>query len=327
MKKVRWGIMGTGTVARLFAEGLAFVEGAELSAVASRALATAEAFGDRFAIPRRFASYEALAHAPDVDVIYVASPHVYHHANTLLCLRAGKPVLCEKPFTINAQQARELIACARKRGLFLMEGMWTRFFPVMAMVRSTLAAGAIGEVRMLIADFGFVAPFDPSGRFFNPALGGGALLDVGVYLVALSSMLFGRPSRIAGLAHLGTTGVDEQAGIILAHGEGQLAVLSAAVRTATPREATILGTRGQIKIHMPFWRPRAMTLTVEDRPAERVEPPFVGNGYNYIAAEVVRCLAAGALESEGMPLDESLSIMETLDAIRAPWGLRYPGEI
>jgi len=326
MAKIRWGILGTGRVAGLFAEGLALVEGAEITAVGSRTQASAETFGDRFGVPHRFGSYEQLAHCPDVDVVYVSTPHVHHHPNTLLCLRAGKHVVCEKPFTLNAREARELVACARERGLFLMEAMWTRFFPVMERVRSILRAGTIGEVRMLLADFGFSAPFDPAGRLFNPALGGGALLDVGVYTVSLASMVLGRPSRIAGLAHIGQTGVDEQGAFILGYPEGQLAVLSAAVRTATPRGATLVGTRGQIEIPMPFWSPPLMILRVEGEPDQRIELPYAGNGYDYTAAEVVRCLSAGALESDRMPLDESVAIMETLDAIRAQWGLRYPGE-
>ncbi|MDI1477239.1 Gfo/Idh/MocA family oxidoreductase [Polyangium sp. y55x31] len=326
MMNIRWGILGTGSIAAKFAAGLGFVEGAELAAVGSRSRATAEAFGDRFGIPRRFASYEDLACAPDLDVIYVATPHVFHHAHTLLCLHAGKAVLCEKPFTINAQEAHELVAYARQRGLFLMEAMWTRFFPALERLRSILAAGTIGEARMLMADIGFSAPFDPTNRLFDPALGGGALLDLGVYPVSLSSMLFGRPSRITALAHLGQTGVDEQAGIVLAHGEGQLSVLTAAIRTATPCEAKILGTRGQIEIAAPFWYPHLMTLRVGDGPPERIESPFVGNGYNHMAAEVGRCLRSGKLESDTMPLAESVAIMETLDAIRAQWGLRYPGE-
>ncbi|UQA57592.1 Gfo/Idh/MocA family protein [Polyangium aurulentum] len=327
MKKIRWGILGTGRVAGLFAEGLARVDNAEITAVGSRTQASADAFGDRFGVPRRFASYEGLARCPDVDVVYVSTPHVHHHPNTLLCLRAGKHVVCEKPFTLDARQARELVACARERGLFLMEAMWTRFFPVMERVRSILRAGTIGEVRMLLADFGFSAPFDPAGRLFDPALGGGALLDVGVYTVSLASMVLGRPSRIAGLAHIGQTGVDEQSAFILGYPEGQLAVLSAAIRTATPRGATLVGTRGQIEIPMPFWSPPLMILRVEGQPEERIELPHAGNGYDYMAAEVVRCLLAGALESDRMPLDESVAIMETLDAIRAQWGLRHPGEV
>jgi predicted dehydrogenase len=327
MKNIGWGILGTGRVAGVFAEGLSLVEGAEISAVGSRAQASAEAFGERFGVPRRFASYEELARCSDVDVVYVSTPHVHHHPNALLCLQAGKPVVLEKPFTLNARQARELVACARERGLFFMEAMWTRFFPVMDRVRSILRAGTIGEVRMLMADFGFAAPFDPASRLFNRTLGGGALLDVGVYTVSLASMVLGRPSRIAGLAHIGETGVDEQSAFVLGYPQGQLAVLSAAVRTATPRGATIIGTRGQIEIPMPFWCPSLMILRLEGGTTERIELPFAGNGYNHVATEAVRCLSAGALESDRMPLDESVEIMETLDAIRAQWGLRYPEEL
>ncbi len=355
-RKIRWGILSTGSIARAFARGLAVLPDAELVAVGSRAQATADEFGRTFGVSHRHPSYEALAHDPDVDVIYVATPHVFHKENALLCLEAGKAVLCEKPFTLNAAEAREVIDFARERGLFLMEAMWTRFLPAIVQVRRWLAEGVIGEVRLLQADFGFRADWDPEGRLFNPELGGGALLDVGIYPVSFTSMVLGKPEEIVALAHLGETGVDEQGAFLLGYPEGRLAVLSAALRTQTPTEAVILGTEGQIRLAAPFYRTEQLTLVkpgiadaVRQRSpgwlieagrmlglnrlwkrggrAGRTFPfPLQGNGYNYEAAEVMRCLRAGQLESEVMPLDETLSIMETLDEIRARWGLVYPAE-
>jgi predicted dehydrogenase len=324
--KIRWGIIGTGAIARKFAEALAFVPDAELCAVGSRTQASADEFAARFGVPHAHPSYEALANDPDVDVVYIATPHPLHKENSILCLHAGKAVLCEKPFTINAREAEEVIRLAREKRLFLMEAMWSRFLPAMVEVRRLLSAGAIGEVRMLTAHCGFRAPFNPQSRLFNPQLGGGALLDVGVYPVSLASMIFGAPTRITSMAHLGETGVDEHSAFILGYGAGELAVLGTALRLNLPAEAVLLGTEGTITIHGPWWRATALTLSVPGKEDRVIPAPLTGNGYNYEAAEVVRCLRAGRLESETMPLDETLSIMQTLDRIRAPWGLQYPAE-
>jgi len=322
---INWGILGTGSIAKKFATGLTVLDDAKLVAVGSRKQETADAFADEFDVPTRHASYEALANDPDVDAIYVATPHTFHKANSILCLEAGKAALCEKPFTINAAEAEELIGVARDRGVFLMEAMWTRFSPVMCKVRELLAEGAIGEPRMLAADFGFRAGVSPKGRLFNPELGGGALLDVGVYCVSLASMVFGAPpAEIATLATLGETGVDEQSAFILGHENGELAVLYTAIRTQTAHQARIMGTGGSITIPQ-FWHPQEAML-IAGGEEQRIEAPFEGNGYNYEAAEVMECLRAGKRESDVMPLDETLTIMQTLDKIREQWGLKYPME-
>ncbi|MBA3637633.1 MAG: Gfo/Idh/MocA family oxidoreductase, partial [Rubrobacteraceae bacterium] len=208
----------------------------------------------------------------------------------------------------------------------LMEGMWTRFFLLMGEVRRLVSEGALGEVRMLNVDFGFRADPDPASRLFAPGLGGGALLDVGVYCVSFASMVLGRPSGSVGISHLGETGVDEQASIGLEHEGGRLANLSIGIRTTTPQEATIMGTEGYVRIHAPWWRPESMTISRPGEEDETVEVPVTGNGFGYEAAEVMRCLEAGKTESEIMPLDETVSVMKTMDSIRAAWGLKYPGE-
>jgi predicted dehydrogenase len=327
MDKIRWGILGTGNIAKQFARGLAVLPDAELIAVGSRSQANADAFGDEFDVPRRRANYTALADDLDVEVVYVATPHHLHRENSLLCLQASKAVLCEKPFAINATEAEEVVAQARERQLFLMEAMWTRFLPLLVRVRQLLADGVIGDVRMVMADFGFRTPFDPQSRLLNPHLGGGALLDVGVYVVSLASMVFGSPpSRVSSMAHLGQTGVDEQSAMILGYNQGQLAVLTAAVRTNTPQQATLIGAEGQIRIHTPWWKPDTLTLSVQGRGDKVIHLSFEGNGYNYEAVEVMNCLREGKMESAVMPLDETLAIMRTMDQIRAQWGLRYPME-
>ncbi len=323
---MRWGIIGRGWIAEAFAAGLRALPDAELVAIGSRRQETAEEFAGKLGVARRHGSLEALASDPEVDVIYVATPHSAHKRVTLLCLAAGKAVLCEKPFAINAGEADEMIAAARQHKLFLMEAMWTRFTPLMAKVRALLADGAIGEVRMLSADLGFRSAPDRTPRLFDPARGGGALLDVGVYVVSFASMVLGAPTRIVSLPTMGETGVDEQAAVILGHANGALSVLSAAVRTNTPHVATMMGTDGMIDIHYDWHKPRSFTLKVAGKDPERFDLPPEGNGYNYEAAEVMRCLRAGLTESPILPLDETRAIMQTLDEIRAQWGLRYPME-
>lgn len=321
----RWGIIGTGAIAGKFAEALRSAEGAELVAVGSRSQQKADAFAERFQIPRRHGGYEALAADEDIDAVYIATPHPMHCANSLLCLQAGKAVLCEKPFAVNARQAAEVIGLARKKKLFLMEAMWARFLPTLVKTREILSAGTLGELRMVTAAFAFRAGWNPEGRLLNPVLAGGGLLDVGVYCVSLASMVLGKPSRIAGLADIGKTGVDEQSGVVLGYDGGQLAVLISGVRTSIPHEAMIIGTEGMIRLHHPWWCGTRMTLSAGGKD-EVLDLPFKGNGYTHEAEEVGRCLAAGRLESETMPLDETLSIMKTLDGIRSQWRLRYPVE-
>jgi predicted dehydrogenase len=324
--KIRWGIIGTGWVAKEFATGLTVLPEAELVAVGSRTAESANQFADMFGVPHRHASYEALVNDSEVDVVYVATPHNLHKENSLLGLQAGKAVLCEKPFTINAAEAEAVIQFARGNKLFLMEAMWTRFIPLVVKVRQLLADRVIGDVQMLVADLGMRKDFDPKHRLFALQLGGGALLDLGIYPVSLASMVLGPPSRITSMAQLGETGVDEQAAIILGYDRGRLAILYTSLRIDTPMEAILLGTKGRIRIHSPMYRPTKLALSLLGQEDNIIEMPLEGNGYNYEAAEVMRCLQAGELESDTMPLDETLAIMKTMDQIRAQWGRKYPME-
>ncbi len=326
MKPIRWGILGPGKIAKKFALGLQFVPEASLVAVASRSADKAAAFAAEFNIPRAYGSYEALAADPEVDVVYVATPNSMHYENSMLCLKSKKAVLCEKRFTLNARQAQELVDCARQENVFLMEAIWARFLPPMGQVREWLAQKAIGEPRIVMADFGFRPDWNPEGRVLNPQLGGGALLDVGVYPLALASMVFGSvPLKVTGQCHLGSTGVDEQLAMVLSYQGGALAVLTCAVRTRTLHEARIFGTEGSI--YMPgFWHTSEVTLMKTDHEAETAAPVRVGNGYNYEAAEVCRCLRAGLKESPVIPLSETLAMMRIMDELRQQWGLVYPQE-
>ncbi len=323
---IRWGILSTGHIAHKFATGLGTLPDTELLAVGSRSQVSSDAFGDEFSIPRRYASYEALVSDKDIDAIYIGSPHSFHKEHTLLCLNAGKAVLCEKPFAINAKETAQMIALARQKKLFLMEAMWTRYLPHMIKIKEIIDSGAIGEVRMLKADFGFRTQVNPKGRLFDPELGGGGLLDVGIYPISLAYALFGAPEEIKSFANLGSTGIDEEATILFRHSKGQMALLSTAVRLDTPWETFILGTGGRIQIHRPWWSPTSFTLFVNGKDPETINIDCPLNGYNYEALEVGQCLREGKLESSITPLDETLEIMKTLDALRNEWGLKYPME-
>lgn len=321
----KWGIIGTGNIAGQFARGLAAMTDAELVAVGSRSQESAQTFADTHGAARAHSSYEALAADPEVEAVYVATPHPMHLENSLLCIEHGKAVLCEKPFTLNAGEAQTLIDAAKAKGVFVMEAMWTRFFPVMTKLKELVEGGAIGEVKLLQADFGYNSAFNPESRTFNPDLGGGALLDVGVYPISLASFLLGTPVEVSSQAHLGQTGVDEQAAVVLKHEGGALALLSTAVRATTPQEAVIMGTGGSVRLPAAWWKPETLILTTEAG-EETFDSPLPHNGYPYEAAEVARCLQAGLTESPVMPLAETLAVMKTLDACRAQWGMKYPGE-
>jgi predicted dehydrogenase len=323
---VRWGILGTGVIAVKFAEGLKSLPGARLTAVGSRSKATADAFARDNGVPRAHASYSELVHDPEVDAVYIATPHTSHKDDAILCLAANKPVLCEKPFCLNATQAEAVINIARAKHLLVMEAMWTRFFPLMAELRKLIANGAIGNVRMLTADFGFHTDVGPTHRLLNPKLGGGALLDIGVYPISLGSMLFGPATRVSGLANFGETGVDEQCSMVLGYEGGKVGSLSATFRGNSFNEATLVGDRGRIRINRFWWKPESLSLIRDTHKDDFLEFPISGNGYQYQVVEFMHCMHNGKTESPVMPLDETLSIMRTLDQLRAEWGLRYPGE-
>lgn len=326
-ERIQWGILGCGQIASVFVEALCELQDAELLAVGSRSLDKAKGFAERFGAERAYGSYGELAGDDDIDVVYIATPHPFHMENTLLFIETGRAVLCEKPLAVNAKQAREMIKAARAKGVFLMEAMWTRFIPAIVKLRQLVSDGVIGDVRVVQADFGYRFDFDPNHRVFDLALGGGALLDVGIYPVSLASMIFGRqPEAIAGLADIGKTGVDEQSAFVLRYSEGELAVLYCASRTETLGEAFIMGTEGIIKVEYPFWRSKCLTIRRNGKDFEVVEMPFECNKFCFEAEHVQECLREGKKQSDIMTLDESVAIMETMDKIRGQWKLRYAAD-
>jgi predicted dehydrogenase len=320
--RTRWGILATGTIAGTFVNDLALLPDAEVAAVGSRAPDAARRFAARHGIPRAHGSWAELAADPDVDVVYVATPHSAHHEAARLCLEAGKAVLCEKPFTLDLATSQDLITLAGERGLFLMEAMWMRTIPAIRRVAELVADGAIGEVTAVYADFGIGGEFDAAHRLRNPALGGGALLDLGVYPVTFAHLFLGPPQRTAALASLTPEGVDDNTGIIFGYDGGAVATLHCGIVGDSPTAATIVGETGRIELPSPFYRPDRFTLYRGEQ-AELVHVPFRGNGMGYEAEEVMRCMAEGRLESPLVPWSATLDVMRSLDAVRAQIGVDY----
>ncbi len=314
---LRWGILGTGGIAHEFATDLRLTDSGVVGAVGSRSQESADRFGEEFGVEARHPSYEALVADPAVDVIYVATPHPTHRENAILALRAGKPVLVEKPFAMNAAEAAEIVAVAREEKLFAMEAMWTRFLPHVAVIRDWLAVGALGEIVTVSADHGQWFPEDPDFRLFAPELGGGALLDLGIYPVSFASMILGTPDRVAAIVDPAFTGVDAQTSMLFGYESGAQAVLTCTLRAKSPTRAAIVGTEARIEIEGDFYAPATVTLLPREGEPTVVESVHEGRGLRHQADEVARRLAAGELESPLMGLDESVAIMETMDAVRA----------
>ncbi len=312
-----WGLIGTGGIAETFAADLSHTDSGRVAAVGSRHMDSANRFADRFNIPKRHAGYEALVADPDVDVVYVATPHPMHHANGLLALRAGKPALVEKAFTMTAAEAEDLVATARAEGLFLMEAMWTRFLPHIAVIRRLIDERALGDIVTVTADHGQWFEHDPEFRLFAPELGGGALLDLGVYPVSFASMVLGTPDRIVTLVDPTFTGVDGQTSMLFGYASGAQAVLTCTLSAKSPTRAAIVGTDARIEIDGEFYAPTSFTLISRTGERTHFEESHEGRGLWHQADEVARCLREGLLESPLMPLDESISIMQTMDAVLA----------
>jgi predicted dehydrogenase len=314
---LRWGIIGTGRIAHTFASDLRLTNEGVVAAVGSRSQPSAEAFGDEFDVPGRHGSYEALVDDPAVDVVYVATPHPMHFDNAMLALEHGKPVLVEKAFTMTAAEARELVETARTKNLFLMEAMWTRFLPHVVALRDLTAQGRLGRIVVVEADHGQWFEQDPTSRLFAPELGGGALLDLGVYPISFASMLLGTPDRITAMVDPTFSGVDGQASMLFGYASGAQAVLTCTSTARTATRACIAGTDGRIEIEGAFYAPTSFTLIGRGGETERFEFASVGRGLHYQAAEVARCLREGLTESPAMPLDETVAIMQTMEAVLA----------
>lgn len=323
---VRWGILATGKIAAAMVSEARLVRSAHVQAVASRDIAKAEDFAATHNIPQAHGSYEALAHDPEVDLIYIATPHNSHYDLLKLCLNAGKHVLCEKPLVLNAEQAQNCAYLAEEKSVFLMEALWTRFFPAIHQMQAWIKEGRIGAVRRISADFSFKANYDPNGRLFNPALAGGALLDLGIYPLSLAIGLLGEPTEVKGEAIMGETGVDEEDKILLRFPGGATASLKCGLRETRPVRATIDGDRGRITLHERFHHPKKISLEPIGGEAETLEFPCNGSGYHYQIAAVNDAIQQGLTEHALMPMSETIRIATVMDQLRASWGLKYPDE-
>lgn len=329
LKTINWGILGTGGIAGgRFVPGLRAVEGTNLVAAASRTPGKAALFAERYGIPLAYDGYEGLLSRDDIDVVYVATTHNFHYDCVKLALEYGKHVLCEKPFTVNAREARMLIDLARAKRLFLMEGMWTRFLPSIVRLRGWLDEGKIGRILQLRANFGFCVEVQPGHRLLNPALAGGALLDAGIYPLSFSSMVMKEsPIEIRAVASISETGVDEQSAYLLKYSGGKVSLLSSAVAVDLYNRADIIGTEGRIVVPPGFHKsPRVELFRNGEEPVIGDHPPVEQDGFKHEIAEVVSCVRSGKTESAVMPLDETARIMETIDEIKRQLGLIYEND-
>ena len=320
----RWGIMGAGRIAIALIEAIREA-GGEVIAIGSASSERDEAFGARHDIPHRYGRHEAVAHDPDVDVVYVASTNDAHLAHTLEAIEAGKPVLCEKPLALDSNQAREMISSARAHHVFLMEAMWMRFHPATERLLELLTTGCVGEIRSVRADFGFPAAPHTSNRLFDPALGGGTILDLGVNVVTLATIVLGAPDDLSVQIERSDAGVDVQAGFVLRH-PGGVSTLSTSFVADMANEAIISGSEGRIRLHAPFHHSPRLTIERQGQVIDTIDTRPEGSEYRFEVEEVHRCLQEGLTESPKMPLDDTLTVMDVLDRIRTKVGLTFPGE-
>ena len=326
MTTVRWGILGTGRMAAVHVEAVAGAGGGEVVAVASRDGDQARSFAAEHGVPRPIAGYEALIGADGIDAVYVATTNDFHHDQVLGCAAAGKAVLCEKPLALNAAQAEAMIRATRSAGVFFMEAMWMRFQPFMRVLEDLLAAGRIGPLRHFTGTIGFVADQDRGRRWLNRGMGGGAILDIGVYPLTMAHLLLGPPAEMEVTATLADTGVDEQVGVTSRHGSGAVSVITATLAADTGVEATLSGPDGRIRLHNPFLQAPLITLHRDGDLVESFDTSYPGNGWRFQVEETHRCLAEGRIESDLRPLDDTLAVMRWMDAIRERAGVGYPGE-
>jgi predicted dehydrogenase len=325
MKTYNWGILGTGFIARKMAEALILVPHSKLYAVGSRNPDTAQKFARQHGFEKAYGSYEELVSDPAVDIVYIATPHNLHYENTIMCLDRGKHVLCEKPFAVNGHEVRRMIAKAKEKHLFLMEALWTRFLPNLIKVKEMVDDGRIGRIKLLKADFGISIPFDPGHRLYNKQLIGGSLLDLGIYPLFLSLLLLGKPKSIHAVAGIGDTGVDYNCSFTLGYEKSTLSVMYSSMVAQTDITASIYGDKGNIIFDKWWYMPVSAQLITPEGKTIPIKGKSKGNGYNYEATEVIRCIEKGEMQSEMMSWDFSLLLIDTLDAIRKEIGLVYAG--
>ncbi len=327
MKKIRWGILGTGIIAHKFASDLKLVENAELIAVGSRSVESGKTFANEFEIPLSFGSYENLAKCDEIDIVYIATPNNLHHPNTLLCLNNGKAVLCEKPFALNENQAFEMIVLSREKNLFLMDALWTKFLPHYQKMIEIVKTGILGDIKVVLANFGFRANAEPDSRLLNPDLGGGSLMDIGIYNIFTTLDILGKPDEINVSVNSTEEGIDEQCAIIFKYNNGAMASLFSSISANLGTEVEISGTLGRLKLTTPFHDATSVLELYVDGKKQIIETEKEqGLGYQYEARHATNCLLNGITESSVVPNSESILLMQTLDQIRSLAGIVFPIE-
>ena len=319
----RWGIIGPGRIAEKFCTAIQFTAGSEVYAVASRDKEKAQVFAAKFKALKAYNNYEMLMRDENVDVIYIATPHPFHHDLTIACLKNKKAVVCEKPMSLSYSDTKEMIGVAKEKNVFLMEGIWTASMPFMAKIHSLIEADVIGTPQYVSADFGFAAPVEPDGRLYKKNLGGGATLDVGIYPLYLATAILGNPVAIKSLSRLTITGVDEYSNTVLQYDSGATAHLLCSIGFNTPVEAGIIGTKGSIKINNPWFKATDFSLKLNDGTIEDFSIPHLANGFEHQVKEVMHCLDMGLLQSGKVPHSLTLSLSKTLDEILLQAGVEY----
>lgn len=322
-KIFKWGIIGPGKIAQKFAAALSLVPDAVLHAVASRDAEKAKQFAATWGAPVYYNNYEALAADASLDAVYIATPHTFHHAHVLLCLRNKKAVLCEKPMSVDYASTLEMVNTARQNGVFLMEAMWTRFLPAIEKTLALIQEGVIGKLKYLQADFGFSAPYNAGSRLYDLRLGGGAQLDIGVYPLFLALLLMGKPDAVKSFSRLAPGGADESTSAILYYNDGKIANIHSSIVAQTPISAAIAGTEGALILHRPWYKGSHVQVRKNDTITAEFALPFGDNGFEFQVQEVHRCLLQGMQESTVLPLDFSLLLSSVSHEICAQAGLSY----
>ncbi len=315
MKTYRWGILGAGRIADKFCEALNYTEGAEVYAVASRNAVNLQTFASKHKATNSYTNYLDLVNDAHVDIIYIATPHAFHYEHSLLCLNHNKPVLCEKPLSLSYQQSVAMIALAKEKQLFFMEGLWTRFMPFTHKILALICEDTIGSVKHIQADFGFAAPFDVNGRMYNKALGGGSVFDIGIYPIFLATLILGTPIQVQAIVTPTVTGVDETASMQLQYANGASTQLLSTIAFNTPTEATIIGTKGRIHIQNPWFKATDITLILNDGMTQHFSMPHASNGFEYEIREVTNCLNNGLLESPLLQHSFTLQLAKIMDEV------------
>ncbi|APD07652.1 inositol 2-dehydrogenase [Flavobacteriaceae bacterium UJ101] len=319
---INWGIIGLGKIATKFAYDLQLSETSTLYAVASRSIEKAKDFAKNYNAITYYDSYEALANNPEIDVIYIATPHPFHFENTMMCLQKGKAVLCEKPIGMNRSQTQTMIQEAKKQQVFLMEGIWTRFIPATEKVLELIENDTIGTVNFIRADFGFTGNFSQESRVYNKKLGAGSLLDIGIYPIYLSLLILGIPTEIKAMARMTHTDVDSYCSMLFDYSNTAKANLESTIEAQTPTEAYIYGSKGTLKLHTRFHHTQKLSL-IQNEQETLLDIPYIGNGYFHEIEEVNHCILKGYTESAKLPLSLSYNLSTLLDKVREKIGLNY----